>query len=105
MDPIVRSEILIRDGGCVAPVLDWDAGPCYDKWGERFPAFHPMDQLEVDYVRLGAKGPRHVLAEDHVTLCPGHHRGTGPNHGRQWGPGHRQVERDYLTTRYPSDQA
>lgn len=104
MDPSVRISILRRDGGCVAPVLDWDAGPCYDQWGEPMPLFNPEDRgLEVDYVRLGARGPRHVLEQDHVTLCAGHHRGTGPNGGRMWGPGHRQVERDYLTTRYRNE--
>ena len=132
---MMRSIVLDRDKGCVAPLIDKDAGPCHDKWGERFPNVHvtyevqpfrqgtpdvrvmehgvptavvatdpdrgtftlgPAD-LELDYIRgRDAKGPRHLLAGDHVMLCAGHHRGTGPQRGVIWATAHREALRAYL---------
>jgi len=88
-----------RDVGCVAPKIDPHAGPCYDRWGKHLPLAHnelKWDDGEMDYVRLEAIGPRHMLPEDHVWLCPGHHRGTGPSAGYQWATSHRREEREYL---------
>jgi len=94
-----RAVVSGRDVGCVARKVDPDAGPCYDRWGKVLPlAYNELkwDQGEMDYVRLGAHGPRHALPEDHVWLCPGHHRGTGPSAGYVWATSHRREERDYL---------
>jgi len=91
----MRWEVLTRDGGCVAPRLDPAAGPCYDQWGFAPRMLH-LDELEADYQKLTARGERHELAEDHVALCPGHHRGTGPNRGRVWATANRALLREYL---------
>jgi hypothetical protein len=50
----------------------------------------------MDYVRLGSHGKRHELVIDHVQVCPGHHRGTGPSAGYQWATSHRPLLRAYL---------
>jgi hypothetical protein len=92
-----RSEIEQRDHHCcMATKLEpAELGNCYDKWGE---PMQPCDtaKLEADYVRFGAVGGRHQFARDHVLLCPGHHRGTGPQRGQVWATSHRAMMRDYL---------
>ena len=55
----------------------------------------------MDYIRLGARGKHHELECDHVTMCPGHHRGTGPQGGKQWATSHRAELREYLDRLYP----
>lgn len=90
----MRMVVILRDGGCVALRLDPAAGPCYDQWGD--PITHPLLHLEADYVRRGATGGRHEKASDHAALCPGHHRGTGPNGGYVWATAHREEMRAYL---------
>lgn len=95
----VRQVVAARDVGCVAPHLDPDCGPCRDRWGwplATAPSYLSLDQGEMDYVRLGAAGPRHALPGDHVWLCPGHHRGTGPTAGAIWATSHRPLLRAYL---------
>ena len=93
----MRMVVLLRDHRCVAPLVDPDCGPCYDRWGEPLRPGMRLSDLEMDYVRHGATGARHELASDHVMLCPGHHRGTGPNAGgRQWATSHRPQLRRYL---------
>lgn len=92
----VRREVLQRWGRCVAIDLDPDAGQCYDKWGSAYTGYEPVSDLEMDYVRRGSIAPRHVLAEDHLPLCPGHHRGTGPQRGHVWATSHRQEMSEYL---------
>ena len=96
----VRAAVLGRDRGCIASVFP-DAGPCYDRWGSLMSDDARDDQLEMDYVRFGARGGHHELVQDHVTMCPGHHRGTGPQGGRQWATSHRQELREYLDRLYP----
>lgn len=93
----LRTEVLARDGGCVAPLLDPDAGPCRNRWGYVTPLPQEWD-LEMDYVRRGHHGAHHQLAADHITLCPGHHRGTGAQGGRIWAsqPQNRVLARAYL---------
>ncbi len=93
MTGLVRAAVIIRDGGCVATRLDPDAGECRDRWG--YPLTNRFD-VEVDYVRRGATGERHELATDHVALCAGHHRGTGPSAGHVWATSHRATLRHYL---------
>jgi hypothetical protein len=85
-----------RDSGeCAARRIDPHAGPCYDHWGKQITKV-PWEVGEMDYVRLEAHGPRHTLVIDHVWLCPGHHRGTGPSAGYVWATSHRRDERNYL---------
>jgi hypothetical protein len=85
---------------CIAAIVDRKAGPCYDKWGTVIPAKMPFPKaykvLEMDYVRYEAIGKHHELKEDHVAICPGHHRGTGPSAGFIWATSHRPQERAYL---------
>jgi hypothetical protein len=89
-----RDEVVLRDEGCCV-AAKWDNPKCYDTWGK---PIHPCDTpyLEADYVRWGAVGGRHQFAQDHVLLCPGHHRGTGPNNGYVWATANRALLRDYL---------
>lgn len=97
----MRAQVYARDGGCVAPRLDPEASRCYDRWGAPLPAMRQRaDELEMDYVREGARAGRHLLMVDHVMLCPGHHQGAGPNGGHQWGPAHRRAERKYLAEQH-----
>lgn len=97
----MRFAVYERDGHCMAPRLDPDAGRCYDRWGKPLPELRQLaNELEMDYVRDGAHGGRHLLMVDHVMLCPGHHRGAGPNAGRMWGPAHRQLQRRYLAEQH-----
>jgi hypothetical protein len=93
---MMRSVVIHRDGGrCVAPLIDPDAGPCYDRWGD---PPKPYD-VEIDYIERGASAPRHVLASDHASLCAGHHRGMGPQAGRVWAlqSGRREQLREWLS--------
>ena len=93
----VRHTVYARDARCVARTIDPQAGPCYDRWGKHLlPEEVGWEEGEMDYVRLGATAPRHVFEGDHVWLCPGHHRGTGPSAGYQWATSHRREEREYL---------
>jgi len=91
----MRYRVIARDGGCVAPLLDPEAGPCYDQWGAPVPATS-WPELEIDHVRWRPGMQKHKYAADHVAMCPGHHRGTGPNAGAQWATGHRPQLRAYL---------
>jgi hypothetical protein len=94
-----------RDGfQCMAPLLDAQAGPCYDGAGRWFSGYDPTGyRLEADRVRdeaTAGKAPSHEDPTRLVTLCAGHHRGTGPNGGRQWGPANRDKERGWLRRHY-----
>ena len=101
----LRTKVLSRDGWmCVATVYH-DAGPCYDRWGNLLRDGRlSSEQLEMDYVRQGARGLHHELECDHVSLCAGHHRGTGPQGGRIWATSHRVALRSYLDNLYPIDE-
>jgi len=90
----MRAKVLSRDGWeCQARDIDPDAGPCRDRWGDEYnPWNHPI--FEVDYVRKGAKGKRHELPEDHVTLCHWHHQGSKGGH--VWATSHRPEMRAWL---------
>jgi hypothetical protein len=95
----MRMAVFLRDMGCVAPRIDPDAGPCRDVWGMKAPA-HPLAGMELDYVRRGSSDRHHVSERDHVTLCPGHHRGTGAQAGATWATSHREELRAYLDRFY-----
>ena len=96
----LRRLVLTRDGMCIATVFP-DAGPCYDRWGSILGDAPREDQLEMDYIRKGARGKHHELECDHVALCSGHHRGAGPTGGRIWATAHRDELRQYLDRLYP----
>ena len=101
----VRTAVAVRDIGCMAR-LDPDSGPCHDQWGavmDNAKRFLPLADGEMDYVRLGATGKRHVLVSDHIFACAGHHRGTGPSAGRQWATSHRPLLRAYLDSWYNAE--
>lgn len=87
-----RAAVLARDISCRAFAIDPTSGPCRDTWGTVTEDYTP----EMDYVRLRAIGRRHELPEDHVLLCPGHHRGTGSSGGRVWATANRAKMADYL---------
>ena len=82
--PEVREEVLARDGGCVAALLQPSlSGPC---WGP----------LTLDHVKdgpmMGKRAPsdaRHL-----VTLCAGHHVET------PWATSNRPLLRWYLRSFY-----
>lgn len=91
----MRLRVLARDGDCIARRVDPGAGACRDAYGTEWIPSVPIHVLEMDYVRHGATGARHELESDHVTLCPGHHRGTGPAGG--WlATSHREELREWL---------
>jgi hypothetical protein len=81
-----------RDGGCVAPLLDPKAGPCYDRWGQLM-ARTEIAKCEIDHWDWRGRGKRRAQAtvEQVVMGCPGHHRGTGPNGGRAWMTANRDL--------------
>jgi len=80
---------------CRANDIDPHAGTCHDRFGTPRTIVLPND-LEMDFVRRGARGPRHTDPADHVMLCPGHHRGTGKMAGYQWSTAHRERMRVWL---------
>lgn len=84
--PELRAQILRRDQGCVAPVLDLSQlGTC-------------SGRLEIDHVksqlRIGKRAPSRP--ENLVTLCSFHHRGMTA--GSTWATTkeHREWLRMYL---------
>lgn len=93
-----RAKVLHRDGGCVAPRLDRDAGECGDQWGR--PLVPGSDAgLEVDRIRdhpTMGKAPGHDDPSRMVTLCARHHRGMGRTGGRLWATANRDRLRAYL---------
>ena len=96
----LRWDVYRRSQRCEAALIDPGAGPCYDKWGRLLSspgvANLDWDTGEMDYVRLESHGGRHELLIDHIWLCPGHHRGTGPSAGYQWATSHRRQQREWL---------
>lgn len=95
--PEMRLRVIERDGRrCMAPVLDYSAGPCRDRWGQPIYRYLPGD-LTLDHVqdgggRMGKRAPSD--AGHLVTLCWGHH--TGTEAGRNWATSHRPLLREYL---------
>jgi len=94
----VRREVLERDGyECVAPLIDRKAGKCHDRWG-RSRDYIPINDLELDHVRVEPMMGKTAdsTPEFLVTLCPGHHRGTGHKAGWAWATANRTLLREYL---------
>lgn len=85
MDPAVAVTVALRDGGCLAPLVDPQAGPCYDTWGRLMPRT-AMERCERDHWDWRGRGKNRAkaTADQVAMLCPGHHRGAGPNGGRIW---------------------
>ena len=97
----VRDVVFLRNQRCEAGLIDPNAGPCYDRWGKHILSTKVgWNQGEMDYVRLDAHDDRHKDPKDHIWVCPGHHRGTGPSAGYQWATAHRREERDWLEEQY-----
>jgi len=97
----LRWDVFARNRRCEAEIIDPTAGPCYDNWGDQVvPSKANWKNGEMDYVRLEHHGDRHELLNDHIWLCPGHHRGTGPSAGYQWATSHRREQREWLETLY-----
>lgn len=98
-----RTDVMAADGGCMAPVLDPDAGPCRDYMGEaREARMTDPRGLEVDRIRdfpAMGKAPSHEDRTRMVALCPGHHRGVGSQAGHQWATSHRADLRAYIAAR------
>jgi hypothetical protein len=93
----LRWDVFSRNRRCEARIIDPDAGPCYDKWGDLIdPGKINWVVGEMDFVRLESHGERHELFIDHIWVCPGHHRGTGPSAGVQWSTSHRRQQREWL---------
>lgn len=99
---VARATVISRDGGCIAPLIDpQGSGRCYDRWGMEMPRRSRQSalDLEVDRIRdegMMGKAPTHLDTTRMVAVCPGHHRGAGPNAGRQWATSHREEIRAYL---------
>ena len=103
MKPEVVDAVRRRDGGCAAPRIDPRAGPCFDEWG-RLMARTAWWLCELDhYDYTGRYDARPLVkAEQVVMVCPGHHRGTGPQRGRAWATAHRAEIKAYaLSARVP----
>jgi hypothetical protein len=96
-----RRIVFERDGWqCAAAALDAGAGPCADGWGGWFSGYSPTgEHLEADRVRdePSQRAPSHSDPYRMITVCAGHHRGTGPSAGRQWATASREACRAYLS--------
>lgn len=82
--PELRQHVLRRDGGCVAPRLDPDAGRCYG----RLTLDHIRDQPMMG--KRAPSDPAHL-----ATVCEAHSEG-GMRAGMQWNTAHRAMLREYL---------
>ena len=81
--PDVALAVYQRDGVCVAPLLDRDAGPC----SSTIELAHVHD--EPTAARRAPSDPAHL-----VTLCAWHHRGSKAGH--VWATANRPLLRAYL---------
>lgn len=116
-DPVTvsaRMQVYQRDGGCIAPRLDPNAGPCHNRWG-RFVSveaqlmiiwangFHARraraETLTLDHVPRFHGSKRISTPRWMVTACWGHGVNNSPG-GSVWVTGHRDLERKYLADHY-----
>lgn len=101
--PEVRREVIRRDKReCMAPILDFNAGPCRDRWGQPISVLRE-EHITLDHVKdkpkfgeIEKRGPkrknRYRAPSDPahlISLCWGHHLGG-------WATAHRPVIREYL---------
>lgn len=104
--PLLRWErvaVFQRDGGCIAVQPIWfgrDVAPgvCRDSFGNII-GWHDLDKMEWDHVTDDA-GIRRDDRAHGVTVCPGHHRGSG---WRIDTKEHRRMIRDRLRILYPEE--
>ena len=87
--PKLRLEVFALDGGCVAPQIDPECGPC-------------SGRLTLEHVRPGggAMGaPKVHEARWCVSLCEGHTE-PGMKAGRVWNLSHKPQLREFLRKRH-----
>lgn len=96
-----RRIIQIREGTCIARIVDPASGPCSDQWGLPLTKWAGPEGLEADRVRSepGSKPGDHTDPLSMVAACPGHHRGTGKTGGVVWSTRkeNRALAREYLS--------
>lgn len=88
--PAIREAVLLRDGGCVAAILD-PKHVCRGPWffhGPRALPFMTLDHVQEGYGRMGVRAPSDPAHL--VTLCWGAHLLT------HWATSHRPALRAYL---------
>ena len=89
--PAIREAVLLRDGGCVASILD-PTHLCQDEWGWRIGPDYldgmTLDHVQEIYGRMGVRAPSDPAHL--VTLCWGAHLLT------HWATSHRPELREYL---------
>ena len=89
--PAIREAVLLRDGGCVAAILDLEH-ICRDLWGNAHDRHDlwlmTLDHVQEGYGRMGVRAPSDLAHL--VTLCWGAHLLT------HWATSHRPELRTYL---------
>jgi hypothetical protein len=85
--PELHDYIIKIDGGCIAPQVDPEAGPC-------------SGRLTLDHVKIELRlGKRAESVENRlVTVCEGHSE-NGAKAGHQWNTSHRDLERGWIADR------
>ncbi len=104
----LRRLVYARDSGCIARKLQGDEVNETDAWGmtlERPLHFRDMefDHVQEGYGRMAAKAEDR--AERGVSICSGHHRGTGNSAGFVWATANRPLLRTYLDSIYKPSPA
>jgi hypothetical protein len=82
--PEVAQHVFKRDGGCIAPQVDPNSGPC-------------SGRITLDHVkwelRLGKRADS--IAMCLVSVCEGHSE-NGAKAGHQWNTANRDLERKWI---------
>jgi hypothetical protein len=88
---VILDAVYLRDGGCVAPLIDPTAGACRDSWGFTRPRhFRPI--LTFDHLRDEPGGFKPCFCVDHLTtICWWHHDAAQSG----WATSHRPELRKY----------
>ena len=95
--PSDRAEVFERDGQCIAPLVDPNAGPCQSRWGRTCNA-NDRRAFTLDHVPPAPGSTRVSRPRWMVTLCWGHGVIT------HWETAHRADERDYLRRIYGAEE-
>jgi hypothetical protein len=85
--PEMHAYIIKRDGGCIAPRVDDDAGPCSGRV--------TLDHVKTDR-RMGKRADSIALCL--VSVCEGHSE-NGMKAGHQWNTANRDLERGWARTK------
>ena len=100
LPPGLWDTVFARDGGCIAPLVDPNSGPCKSKWGRIIPRTCRRNQtngrMTLDHVPPTGGAPRVSSERWSVILCWGHH--AYPSY---WETSHRDLERKWLSDHYP----